>query len=112
MLDLRDAIKGRLVTHGRPAPSTLTDWRVLTVLRAIQTELDSHKPAMPRELREAYEASWSSFTGQIRIARNDAGHPSSVDPVTPETVHAALLIFPELAGLASKLKTWVESQMP
>jgi hypothetical protein len=27
----------------------------------------------------------------------DAGHPISVDPVTADTLHESLLIFPELA---------------
>jgi hypothetical protein len=39
--------------------------------------------------------------------RNDTGHPESIDPVTPESVHAALLIFPELAKLVANLETWV-----
>jgi hypothetical protein len=30
----------------------------------------------------------------------------SVEPVTPEEVHASLLIFPELAALAGQLATW------
>jgi hypothetical protein len=34
------------------------------------------------------------------------GHPVSVDPVTPDTVHASLLIFPELATLAEALFQW------
>jgi hypothetical protein len=50
---------------------------------------------------------WPAFTQQIRTARNEAGHPTSVDPITPETVHALLLIFPELAKLGSELKSWV-----
>jgi hypothetical protein len=60
-----------------------------------------------RELRERYEMYWSAFAGQIRTARNDAGHPTSIDPVTADTVHASLLIFPELAGLAGALWNWV-----
>lgn len=44
--------------------------------------------------------------------RNDAGHPNEVTPVTPESVHAALLIFPQLAGLAAQLRAWVRQTMP
>lgn len=64
-----------------------------------------------RELRERYEVYWSAFAGQIRTVRNDAGHPVSIDPVTADTVHASLLIFPELAGLASALWNWVSDEM-
>ena len=44
---------------------------------------------------------------QIRMARNEAGHPKSIDAVTPETVHASLLIFPELAKLCHELRSWI-----
>jgi hypothetical protein len=41
------------------------------------------------------------------VKRNNASHSESIDPVTPEAVHAALLIFPELAKLVPDLETWV-----
>jgi hypothetical protein len=66
---------------------------------------------MKRELRESFEAYWAAFAQQIRTVRNDAGHPTSVDPVTPDTVHASLLIFPELARLASGLSHWVATDL-
>ncbi len=43
--------------------------------------------------------------------RNEAGHPSSIDPVTPDTVHASLLVFPELARLAKGLTDWVSNSL-
>jgi hypothetical protein len=57
------------------------------------------------------EAYWAAFAQQIRTVRNDVGHPSSVDPVTPDTVHASLLIFPELAKLQNKLTNWVKDDL-
>jgi len=57
-------------------------------------------------LRDRFDMYWSGFAGQLRSVRNDAGHPVSVDPVTPDTVHASLLIFPELASLAEALFRW------
>ncbi len=39
------------------------------------------------------------------------GHPTSVEPVTPDTVHASLLIFPELARLANSLAHWVANDL-
>jgi hypothetical protein len=35
----------------------------------------------------------------------------SVDPVTPDTVHASLLIFPELPRLANNLSRWVADDL-
>jgi hypothetical protein len=39
------------------------------------------------------------------------GHPSVVDPVTPDTVHASLLIFPEMLKLATDLRLWVSDNL-
>ena len=64
---------------------------------------------MPQDLRERFSSFWSAFTGQLRISRNEAGHPKSVDPVTRDVVHSSLLIFPELARLARDLDIWVQS---
>ncbi len=61
---------------------------------------------MPRPLAESFSAYWSGLAEQIRKVRNDAGHPEAIDPVTPEAVHASLLIFPELAKLVSELEGW------
>jgi hypothetical protein len=62
-------------------------------------------------LREEFEAYWPAFTQQIRATRNEAGHPTSVDPVTADAVHASLLIFPELARLAKRLELWVKNDL-
>ncbi len=64
---------------------------------------------MPPELKEAYDSFWSAFTARIRMVRNDAGHPKSVDPITLEVVHGSLLIFPSLAKLGNDLKRWINS---
>ncbi len=62
---------------------------------------------MPRALFEAFEANWPAFTQQIRVARNEAGHPTSIDPVGEDAVLGSLLIFPELLKLSAKLETWI-----
>ena len=64
---------------------------------------------MPPTLFERLEANWPAFTHHIRTARNDAGHPVRVDTVTADEVHASLLIFPQLAALATQLADWIES---
>lgn len=107
VLQLRDAVRERLKAVERTPPKGLGEWQVKRVLEALKQLLDQHKATMPNTLREAYGAYWPAFTQQIRAVRNDAGHPSELTAVTPETVHAALLIFPELVKLTSDLEKWL-----
>src|SRR5258707_1791835 len=111
ILMLRDNLVQKLTTLARPIPRELNDWKVKTVTDALQNFLAGQKHRFTRELREAFEAYWSAFAQQIRTTRNEAGHPESIDPVTPDTVHASLLIFPELARLAYGLTTWVNDNL-
>jgi len=106
-LELRDALVAGLTRQGKPIRKRLQDWRIQTVLGAIKSEFDSGKSAMDVKLRETYEAYWPAFTQHIRSVRNDAGHPLSVNPVTDRAVHASLLIFPELAVIADRLRAWI-----
>jgi hypothetical protein len=106
-LEVRDDIVNRIEDLGGKPAKELKDWRIKTVLDAMQKDLESRKSDMERPLADALTANWPSFTHEIRAARNEAGHPSSIDPVTPETVHASLLIFPQLAKLASDLRGWI-----
>ena len=106
-LELRDAVVAGVKKVGRTPAKDLSDFRIKRVIDALHKELEMQQADMPAELYERVEGYWPAFTQQIRGARNDAGHPASIDPVTPETVHAALLIFPELADLTSRLLAWV-----
>ena len=87
----------------------LNNWNIKTVLTEIGKVLEHEKVNMTNRLCEKYEAYWSAFTQQIRTVRNEAGHPSNIDPVTYDTVHASLLIFPELANLVNELSMWITS---
>lgn len=109
VLGVRDALVTKLQTLGQPIPSALSDWRLKRVLSAVETALVAKKATMPPTLFERLEANWPAFTHQIRTARNDAGHPASVEPVTADEVHASLLIFPQLAALATQLADWIGS---
>jgi hypothetical protein len=84
---------------------------VKTILDGLLDVLDSKKASFPRPLREEFDAYWSAFAQQIRTTRNDAGHPTSVDPVTEDSVHAAFLVFPEQASLAMRLKEWILKEL-
>jgi len=107
ILDLRDAVVQKLNALGRPIPKPVGDWKIKTVSDGLRAYFDGHKAIFAQQLRDSFEAYWSAFALQIRTVRNDAGHPTSIDPVTPETVHASLLIFPELARLADNLSKWI-----
>jgi hypothetical protein len=109
ILELRDEAVVKLNALGTSPSKDLTGWRIKPVTDELQKFLDQHKSSFDPKLRDSFEAYWAAFSLQIRTARNDAGHPKSIDPVTPYTVHASLLIFPELASLASRLTNWMQN---
>jgi len=111
ILSLRDATTEKLTAIPRTIPKGMNDRWIKTVSDALNTFFASHKAQFDSVLREPFEAYWPAFAQQIRASRNDAGHPTSIDPVTPDTVHASLLIFPELARLANGLSRWVANDL-
>jgi hypothetical protein len=106
ILQLRDTVVAGVRKSGREPAKDLSHQLVKRVIDAVHKQLEMQQAAMSFELREQFEAYWPAFTQQIRAARNDAGHPASIAPITPEMVHSALLIFPELAGVWAKLLTF------
>jgi hypothetical protein len=111
VLELRDAASQKLSVLTQAQPKGLADWRIKILLDSLYKFLDSKKAAFPRELREEFEAYFLAFAQQIRASRNDAGHPSSVDPVTEEGVHGSFLVFPELARLSNELSNWIRNSL-
>lgn len=111
VLEVRDALVARLKAINAPVSPKLNDWRVKTVRDAIETEIDARRAQLDRRLYERFAAFWVAVSDQMRLARNDAGHPVSTDPVTHETVHAALLLFPEFAGLVRDLTLWISGAL-
>ena len=109
ILELRETLVNKIEALGRIPARDLKDWKIKKILNAIKREIESKRTSIPIPLFESFESYWSAFTHQIRAARNEAGHPSSIEPVTEDTVHASLLIFPELAKLAYELKSWITS---
>jgi hypothetical protein len=106
-LELRDAVVSGVARSGRTPAKDLGAYRIKRVLDALYKEIEMQKTGMTDDLFEQFQAYWPAFTQQIRVARNDAGHPALIDRIVPESVHAALLIFPELADLSTKLLAWV-----
>ena len=89
ILELRDALVSRLNSLSLPAPKKLLDWKIKPVLDELFVFLDSRKTTFPRKLQEDFQGYWNAFAQQIRTTRNDAGHPTSIDPVTEDSVHAS-----------------------
>ena len=106
IFDVRDVTVQKLTELGRPVPKAMRDWKIKIVSDELRDFFQGQ--TLPSELRQAFNAYWSALTEQIRIVRNEVGHPESIDPVTGDTVHASLLVFPELARLASRLTRWVD----
>lgn len=107
ILEIRDEVVKEITRLKKPLSKKLGAWPIKTVLDQLQVELNAQKKQMGKNLAEAFDAHWGAFTQQIRTPRNNAGHPISINPVTPETVHASLLIFPELGKLSSDLRGWI-----
>jgi len=107
ILDLRNKTVHKVASLKRSIPKGMEDWKIKTVSDALRAFFEAKAPGFPRQLREPFEAYWAAFAERIRATRNDAGHPASVESVTPDTVCASLLIFPELAKLANGLARWV-----
>jgi len=106
-LHLRDTLVSNIEKQGGSVRKELRDWRIKVILDGVRQEIESGLGNMPRELRDAYEANWLPFTHQVRTGRNEAGHPQSIEPVTEESVHAALLVFPMIAKVALDIEKWI-----
>lgn len=111
IIELQEKTIAKLTSLSVPVPRNMKDWRLRTIAVALQSFFESKKQLFPNQLKEDFEAYWPPFTHQIRVARNDAGHPASIEPVTGSTVHASLLIFPELAKIQIRLLTWVNEEL-
>lgn len=107
VLNLRDALVQKMSESGHPVPSNLNSWKVKTVRDAIKLSLEPKRHDMGNALYERFSSYWQSISEQIRLARNDAGHPANLDSVTQDRVYASLVLFPDLAVLVRDLKNWI-----
>ena len=109
VLQLRDTVVAGINKTGREPAKDLSHQLIKKVIEAVRKELEMQQSGMCHELREDFGAYWPGLVQQIRTTRNDAGHPTNIDRLTPETVHGALLIFPDLAGLSVRLAEWAST---
>lgn len=89
---------------------SLRGTKISDVLNGLSNYFHSHKNSMDRSLRERFESFWDSFSHQIRISRNEAGHPTSIEAITQELAHANLLQFHSLAEMYSQLHAWIDNR--
>jgi len=112
VLDLRGAVRDQLSKRNDPVPKSLSSQQIKTILSGLQKYFEGNKKEIVKnnvgghELYSEFEAHWPSFTQQIRIVRNDVGHPNSIVPVSRETVRANFLIFPAVAKMSTDLVEW------
>lgn len=109
ILDLRNKIVFKWKEKGKNIPRNLEDWRIKRVVDSIENEIQSVKSEMPNKLFEDFQAYWPALVQQIRTVRNDAGHPKLIETITQESVHASLLLFPELAKMTKELIEWIDT---
>jgi hypothetical protein len=107
VLQLRDALTAKMSLLGYTPSAGLKDWQIKKALDVIEKELKKRAGDIPKKLAQAFSAYWPAFAHQIRTVRNDAGHPTSADAITQDSVHATLLIFPELLKLVLELEAWI-----
>jgi hypothetical protein len=116
VLELKDAIVSKydaaLPPKPRPKGLGQNDWMMKGIIDGIRSVLDAQKSPMKattgsNDLHERYDYRWTALTDAIRRTRNDVGHPSDVQPVTRDDVHALLLLFPEAAKVTRELIDWV-----
>lgn len=109
VIDLRDTIVAHMKDNGQEPSTKMKEWKIKAIIDGLDGHIRSRTPAMDAQLKDEYEANWSGFSHYIRMVRNEAGHPTSVDAITDEKVHTALLMFPSLASLAQKISKWATS---
>ena len=110
ILEIRDNFVAKITDKGETASSKFKDKRINAVINKISNEIETNKETMPDKLYDSFSVHFNSFIGQIRISRNDAGHPKSIFPVDEETVHSNLLIFPTLLKLVYGIDKWIKDE--
>lgn len=85
---------------------------VKRVLDELAKQFEARKASMGKDLFSDYKTHWSPFTEQLRTTRNEAGHPVSVAPVSPDRAHAGFLVFPEMVRMATRLLDWIPTGFP
>ena len=111
VLEIRDVLVAKAKVLSISTPKALDDWKVKTVLDALSAFLGARSATMPKALRDDFQAFWPALAHQIRVVRNEAGHPTSVVPVSADAVHASYLLFPDLARVSTQVTAWIDTDL-
>jgi hypothetical protein len=109
ILELRETLVSKMMASGNSPNSKLKSEQVKVVIDEIETVIKTKKAIIPKKLFEFFDSFWTALSAQIRISRNEAGHPNSIEPVSEESVHSSLLIFPEILKLIENLSDWINT---
>ncbi len=109
LLELRDELVVQMKAKGKAVPKALEAWQAKTVHDAVREDLEKHRKSMPRDLSESFDVQLGLGASLLRISRNDAGHPKSIDPVTRDDVHGNLLLFHSYAKWMRELREWAKT---
>ena len=74
------------------------------LFRSFQKQLKPHLPALPKGSTEDLDTNLSAIQSVLRIARNDAGHPSGAKPPLREQAYVNLQLFVPFARQLMKLR--------
>lgn len=109
ILRLKAAVISGYEAEQKALPKGLVNWQIKPVLDSLSQYFSERKNKMPSGLSESVEANWLALTYQIRSSRNEAGHPTTLETITSDRVHASFLLFPELAKMITQLLQWLET---
>lgn len=112
IFELREATASRLSTKGdeKTAKALRKPDTIKTAIDELTKVFDHH--IRPRTaLGERYEAYWRALAHRGRMLRNDAGHPTKLEPISRDEARTMLILFLTLAELVSQLRAFVENEL-
>ena len=74
-------------------------------IQKFQTALATHRKTLPHELAEDLDTNLSMIQSVLRVARNDAGHPSGRLPPAREQVYVNMQLFGPFSRQLANLRT-------
>ena len=82
--------------------------KIEAIIDAIDKELQDPQFGIPQEMISMLGGYWPKINEQINRIHNKEGYPIELDSITPDSVHATLLFFPELAELIHNIIKWAK----
>lgn len=110
ILILNESVKNHLAKHGKTLNSDFSNNKISKKFNAIKNHIDSIKPSLPSELTDGIHNRLIGVFENIRLSRNEAGHPEiNYKYIDRASAEAHLLLFPNYCELIYKLKNWFDN---